>query len=118
MKCFITLALIALLSSCSDSFINHTLTAERTGECNQQRQAVRMISNINGERYEFEYCLDEGFNGRDYKLERKGDSLVLSFPGHSAKMAMYKLTLDIDAKPAYHHILLGDQIVEVVGAEK
>ena len=118
MKCFITLTIIVLLSSCSDSFINHTLKAERTGECNQQRQAVKMISNINGERYEFGYCLEDGFNGRDYKLERKGDSLVLSFPGPSTKMAMYKLTLDIDAKPAYHHILLGDQMVEVVGAEK
>lgn len=118
MKYIITFAIIAMLSSCSDSFVNHELKVERNGDCSQQRQPVKMISNINGERYEFEYCLADGYDGKDYTVVRKGDSLLVSFPKASAKTALYKLILDIDAKPAYHEILLGDQIVHVVAAEK
>ena len=118
MKYIITLSIIALLSSCSDSFINHELKVERIGDCLQQLQQVKMVSNINGERYEFEYCLPDGYDGKDYKVERKGDSLIVSFPQPSAKKALYKLTLYIDAKPAYYEILLGDKIVHVVAAEK
>ena len=118
MRYLITSAIIAMLSSCSDSFINHKLKAERIGDCLQRQQPVNMISNINGERYEFEYCLADGYDGRDYTVIRKGDSLLVSFPKPSTKTALYKLTLDIDAKPAYHEILLGDKIVHVVAAEK
>ena len=77
-----------------------------------------MNANFNGERYEFDYCLGEDFDGKDYKVERTGDTLFVRFPTQVGKPAMYKLTLDIDAKPAYHLILLGDQIVQVVAAEK
>ena len=118
MRYIITLASIVLLSSCRDSFINHELKAERMGDCSQQEEPVKMESNINGERYEFDYCLEEGYNGKDYKVERKGDSLIVSFPKPLAKKAMYKLILDIDAKPNYHHILLGDKAIEVLAAER
>lgn len=110
--------MILLLASCSNSFINHELKAERTGDCIPVKQPVKMISNINGERFEFNLCLDDGFDGKNYKVERKGDSLIVSLPSASAKKANYKLTLDIDAKPPYHHILLGDQLIEVVQTER
>ena len=118
MKYISKLAMIVLLTSCKGSFINHELQAERIGDCNQQEQPVKMESNINGERYEFDYCLEDGYNGKDYKVERRGDSLIVSFPKPSAKKALYKLILDIDAKPNYHHILLGDKAIEVVATER
>ena len=77
-----------------------------------------MISNINGERYEFDYCLNEGFDEKAYTVERKGDSLVVIFPKSTSKTALYKLILDIDAKPAYHHIVLGDKTLEVSPVER
>jgi hypothetical protein len=115
---YISTAIIILFSSCSSSFINHQLKAERIGDCTPEQTAVKMNSNINGERYEFNYCLQDGYTGKDYKVERKGDSLIVSFPAATAKKAMYKLTLDIDAKPAYHHIILGDKELEIVPAER
>ncbi len=118
MKYILTSVIIFSLSSCSNSFINHRMNAEKIGACNQQTVPVKMISNINGERYEFNYCLDEDFNGKNYSIERKGDSLLLKFPAATKKTALYKLTLDIDAKPAYHHIVLGDQTLEIVTAER
>jgi len=77
-----------------------------------------MVSNINGERYEFQYCVEDGFDGKNYTIERKGDSLLVKFPATTKKTALYKLILDIDAKPAYHHITLGDQTLEIVPAER
>lgn len=77
-----------------------------------------MISNINGERYEFEQCLEEGFDDKNYTVERKGDSLVVSFPKVGNKTMLYKLILDIDAKPAYRNISLGGRTIAIVPAEK
>ena len=88
------------------------------GECTGQTSSIKIESNINGERYEFEYCLDDGFDGKSYTIERKGDSLIVSFPKPAAKPALYKLILDIDAKPAYHHIVLGDKTLEIVPAQR
>ena len=112
------LVLALFFSSCSNAFINHDLKAEKIGDCAMQAAPIKMISNINGERYEFNYCLDEGYDGKTYSVERRGDSLVVSFPKAAGKTALYKLILDIDAKPAYHHIILGDKTLEVSPAER
>ena len=112
------LVLVLFLSSCSNAFINHDLKAEKIGDCALQSAPIKMISNINGERYEFNYCLEDGYDGKNYSVERKGDSLVVSFPKAANKTALYKLILDIDAKPAYHHIVLGDKTLEVSPAER
>jgi hypothetical protein len=119
MKHFIKLAaIILLLSSCSNSFINHKLKAEKIGACSNELTPIKMISNINGERYEFEECLNEGFDGNNYTVERKGDSLIVNFPKATGKTALYKLVLDIDAKPAYRSISLGGRTVAIKPAER
>lgn len=118
MKYVLFSATILLLSSCSNAFINHKLKVEKIGDCALQPEPIKMISNINGERYEFNYCLEDGYDGKNYSVERKGDSLVVSFPKAAGKTALYKLILDIDAKPAYHHIILGDKTLEVSPAER
>ena len=94
------------------SFINHDLKYEKMGDCREYAKDIKVNSNINGERYEFHSCMDEGFDGKNYTVERKGDSILVSFPKTTKKKQMlYSLTLDIDAKPAYHHIILdGNEI--------
>ncbi len=78
-----------------------------------------MVSNINGERYEFLTCMDDGFDGKHYTVDRKGDSIIVSFPRSvNKKQAMYNIILDIDAKPPYHHILLDGGEVTVVQTER
>lgn len=113
MKYFISLLICTGIFSCSDSFIKHSLQAEKAGACNNLEEPVKVTRNINGERYEFTYCLDENFNGKEYKVERRGDSLFVRFPGVSSNEAMFKLILDIDAKPAYRRIFLGNRELEV-----
>jgi hypothetical protein len=106
MKNIIVFLVLIILTSCSDSFINHKLNYEKTGPCTNEAPAVKMLSNIAGERYEFVSCLGDDFDGKNYLVERKGDSIVVSFPKTVATKSAFKLTLDIDAKPVYHHIIL------------
>lgn len=103
-----------LFFSCSDSFINHKLQFEKMGDCTGVAGSVKMISNFNGERYEFYSCIDNGFDGKNYTVERKGDSVIVSFPKSSPDKALYKLILDVDAKPAYRHIILDDRDLTIV----
>jgi len=103
----------ALFSACSDSFINHSLEYEKLGACNSEETPVKMLSNIGGERYEIISCIDDDFDGKNYLVQRKGDSIVVSFPKANAVKSSFKLTLDIDAKPLYHHIVLDGKDVPV-----
>jgi hypothetical protein len=114
MKCAIILFCSLFLFSCSDSFINHELKYEKLGECGNLQKGAKMNSNINGERYEFICCLDDGFDGKNYTVERKGDSILVNFPRSATKKTMaYHLTLDIDAKPAYRYIVLDGQGIDI-----
>ena len=106
MKNILILFALIIFSSCSDSFINHSLKFEKLGACTNELIPVKMLSNIAGERYEFVSCLGDDFDGKNYLVERKGDSIIVSFPKSRVNPTAYKLTLDIDAKPAYRHIIL------------
>ena len=107
------------LFSCNDPFINHDLKFEKLGDCSNMSQPIKMISNINGERYEFSCCMDDGFDGKNYTVVRKGDSIIVSFPKTGdKKQAGYNLILDIDAKPRYQHIILDGQELTIVSGVK
>lgn len=118
MKYTLVIFCCCLFFSCSDSFINHKLQFEKIGDCTEYAESVKMVSNINGERYEFFSCIDNGFDGKNYSLERKGDSIIVSFPKNTVQKALYKLTLDIDAKPRYHLIILDGREINIVPSER
>ena len=119
MKYILVIFCAALLFSCSNSFINHELKYEKQGECRPLQKDIQMISNINGERYQFLCCMDDDFDGKAYTVNRSGDSIVVSFPKTATKkQSLYSLVLDIDAKPAYHHIFLDGNEVLVVPSER
>jgi aconitase A len=118
MKYLIGILLCSLLFSCSDTFINHTLSFEKAGDCTAYQPGIKMVSNINGERYQFDCCMDESFNGKNYTIERKGDTINVSFPKASARQSLFKITLDIDAKPAYHLINIDGKEIHIVASEK
>ena len=106
MKFFLSIILLNACCSCSDTFINHKLSYEKNGACSNELPPVKILSNIAGERYEFVSCLGDDFDGKNYSVERTGDSIIVTFPKSRVNPVAYKLTLDIDAKPAYHHIIL------------
>ena len=119
MKYLMLLICSVLFFSCSDSFINHDLKYEKQGECRTVEGGTTMTSNINGERYQFLRCVDDDFDGKNYKVERSGDSILVSFPKTiGKKQSLFSLILDIDAKPAYHHIILDGQEIMVVPSSR
>jgi hypothetical protein len=108
--------LLVLFASCKGgAYINHSLKAERIGDCSATLTACTMTENTFGEHYEFNRCLVEGFNTDDYLIERKGDTLVLTFPKEQAneQKALYKLNLDIHASPKYNFIKLGTEVLQI-----
>jgi hypothetical protein len=109
-------AAVVLCCSCNEGdFINHKLSAEKAGSCSGAAGAINMVSNTAGERYTFSVCLPNGHNAKDYTVTRKGDTLLVAFPQAKAgeAMALYNITLDIDAKPHYRFIKLGEELVAV-----
>lgn len=116
MKKLLLPAFLFLLLSCGNApFVKHELKFEKKGGCGPFDPSVRMLSNINGERYELDACMDDDFDGKNYQLSRHGDSLLVSFPkSASKKQALFHLTMDIDANPAYHYISLDGRSVTVV----
>ncbi len=118
MKIGLLIAVILLCTSCSDQFINHKMQIEIAGECVSDPSTIKMISNINGERYEFYECLSDSFDGKNYSIDRRGDSLVLVYPTMEGHKSRFKIILDIDAKPAYHFMVLGNQTLVIAPAEK
>src|ERR1700704_5143361 len=102
MKIVLLIITIVSLSSCEDKpFINATLKAEKAGDCSQRTTNCKVSANTNGERYEFDYCLKDGFDEKNYSVLRNGDTvlLVLPDPALTDNKQLYKLTLDIDANP-------------------
>lgn len=113
MKYILCIFTAVIFCSCGEkAFVNHKLEYRKTGDCTAGDKVINMLSNISGERYEFESCLDAGFDGKQYSVERKGDSIVVDFPKTDAAKAAFKITLDIDAYPVYHHIIIdGKEII-------
>jgi hypothetical protein len=106
---------IVFFSCKAGPYINHDLKAERIGDCSATLTACTLTENTNGEHYEFNRCLAEDFNTDDYLIERKGDTLVVTFPKEKLNetKALYKLHLDIHANPKYNYIKLGTEVLQI-----
>lgn len=113
MKIIAFIAVVALLASCeAKPYINSELKSEKLGNCSQEAIQYKVTANADGERYEFESCLPADFNDKNYSVVRQGsDTLIVSFPQKGA--TLYKVTLDINAYPKYHYVLLDGKMLEV-----
>lgn len=116
---FLLVAVVVCSCSNNEPFINHKLTYKKTGECTVGEKVINMTSNIAGERYVFEACLNADFAGDAYTVERQGDSLVVAFQRKEGEKAAFTVTLDIDAFPVYDHIVIdGHEAIDIKHVEK
>jgi hypothetical protein len=116
MKRYGLYAAMLLLAGCfgDGDFVKHKLTAEKAGACMGSDGEVKMVSNTNGERYQFSICLPVGFAESDCNVSRQGDTVLVAFPEAKGATAKFNLTLDVDAKPRYRFIQLGKQLLTVL----
>lgn len=96
-------------------FVDHKLKFEKISDnCENLKAAFRMVSNVAGERYEFEKCLDANFTNDMIKVSRQNDTVLVQFPNHGNHSVLNKITLDIDSYPRYNFITIDDQTINVI----
>ena len=120
MKLIIFLLIALAFNSCaSKPYLRHKLQYKKiNADCSGQDPGYKMNSNINGERYEFQECLDSDFDGKNYTVDRKGDTVVVSFASAMKKKSksLFGITLDIDTYPRYNFMTIGDYTFAIVPA--
>ncbi len=91
-------------------FVDHKLKFEKISDnCENLKPSFRVVSNIGGERYEFEKCLAVNFSKDQMKVMRQGDTVLIQFERPAAQKVLYKITLDIDSYPRYSFITVDDE---------
>jgi len=106
--------LIVLLAACkTKAFVKHSLEFEKIADqCNNPSSAMSMNSNLNGERFEFQSCLDADFKKAQVTSYQPNDTTVMiKFERKNPQQALFKITIDVDAYPRYSLLILdGDSI--------
>jgi len=99
-------------------FVDHKLEGEKISDnCESLKPFFRMVSNIAGERYEFERCLDQGFSTDMLQVSQQGDTVVVWFPKLQSSGVLYKVTLDIDSYPKYSYITIDGETFVVTSSK-
>ena len=110
MKVILITIVIVIITGCKTKpFLKHDLEFEKVADnCDQMSASFKMNSNLNGERYEFQRCLDIDFQKEKFTSIRQGDTVVLKFERKNAKQAMYDIIVDVDSYPRYNFLTIDD----------
>jgi hypothetical protein len=119
MKYLFIVTLSFILFSCKTKpHLDVKLKAEKLADgCNSVSDAFALNSNTNGERYEFQKCLDSNFDPANAKAERRGDTIVLPLPAKTGDRSTFKITMDVDAYPRYHFLTIGENTFTITAAK-
>lgn len=113
------LVVMFCLSCETKPFLKHELEYKKISEtCSNRDPVIKMNSNLNGERYEFQECLDTEFDGKNITVDRKGDTVVVSFNKSQVKKekALFSIILDIDSYPRYNFMTISDNTFPITPA--
>jgi hypothetical protein len=107
---------LVLFASCdlkSKPYLKHDIEYEKVGaDCSQDDDNVSVDANIIGERYVFTECLNSSFKG-ECVVERKGDTVEVKLGEPSTAKSLFKITLDINTRPAYHFLTINGNTIGV-----
>ena len=120
MRAYLLLLLFIVASSCTSAegpYFKHELHAyEKLGDnCAAYDPKFSMVSNIIGERYEFQKCLPAGYKG-SYEAQRSGDTVVINFPRAAGSSELYKIILDINTHPRYKSLVIDGESFTIIPA--
>jgi len=114
-KAIIYLLLVGMIGCNRKPFVDHKLKFEKISEnCDNLKPSFRMVSNVAGERFEFEKCLATDFSNDQMKVSRQGDTVLVEFQKPAAQKVLYKITLDIDSYPRYNFITVDNETFNVI----
>lgn len=112
--------LIVLLVSCKTKpYVKHSLNFEKIGDnCSKQETAMSMNSNLNGERFELQSCLDADFKKEQITSYQLNDTtVILKFERKNSQQSLYRLTIDLDAYPRYSLLILDRDTIHMKAVE-
>lgn len=112
----VAILLVLLVSSCKTSpYLKHKIEFEKLGEgCGSIDMGFKMNSNIAGERFEFQQCLDADFSAEKFQSIRRGDTVVLKFERSSTAQTLYKIIVDIDSYPRYNFVTVDGETFTII----
>ena len=98
-------------------YLKHEVKFTRLSDhCAAKSDKFEMNSNINGERYVFQECLDPDFDKDRLVVERQSDTVVVQFKRSNPAQALYEIVLDIDSYPRYSFLTIGDNTLTIIPA--
>lgn len=116
-KAILCLLVLALIACNRKPFVDHKLKFEKISEnCENLKPSFRMVSNVAGERYEFERCLGANFMKDMMNVSRQSDTVLVHFQSGGSPQVLYKITLDVDSYPKYNFITIDGETFQVIPA--
>ena len=98
----------------SKPYLKHEMDFEKiAGDCAGQETKMSIDANTIGDRYVFQECLDAAYDGA-YTVQRNGDTVSVKLAKGSAATALYRITLDINTRPAYSFLEVNGSVVPVL----
>jgi hypothetical protein len=114
-RIYVSILLFGFIACNRKPFVSHKLKFEKISEnCENLKPSFRMVSNVAGERYEFEKCLAANFSKKQLQVSRQGDTVLVKFDKPQAQVLLYKITLDIDSYPRYNFIAIDGETFNVI----
>ncbi len=120
MKIILIAVLATVFVGCKTKpFVKHDLSFEKVSDdCNDMNTNFSMNSNLNGERFELQRCLDADFKEEQLTSKQVNDTtVVLQFERKNSNQALYKLTIDLDAYPRYSLLILDGDTIHMKAVE-
>ncbi|MBI1341795.1 MAG: hypothetical protein GC171_02545 [Terrimonas sp.] len=112
---WVLLLLLGTWSCKTKPFLKVSLKSEKLrDDCKGMDMAFRMNSNLNGERYEFQRCLDADFSKEKFEALREGDTVVLKFKRTGSRQALFDITIDIDSYPRYNFLTIDGETFPII----
>jgi hypothetical protein len=117
-KAVIFLAISMMIIACKTKpYFNHKMKFKRIADnCTGIDENVSMNSNINGERYTINKCLDAGFDDSRFFIGRQGDTILIRFEDKGGVRNMFEFTVDVDTYPRYNFLSLDGNVTAIVPA--
>lgn len=114
MKKLIILGLLALVACETKPHITWDLSFEKAAdECTEQSTGMKMNSNLNGERYEFQLCLDPGFTKSQMHCVQRGNVVDVTFERTTDNLALFNLVFDLDVFPRYDTLIIDGNPISI-----
>ncbi len=119
-KIFLALGSIGFLASCDvghDPYLKYEVELKKVADnCSGISGSFNMNSNIIGERYVFQECLPAIAGKENVLVSRSGDTVIIKFDKSAGAVNLYDLTVDINTKPRYNWLTIGNNTFPIIPA--